>query len=62
MLPDVERGGAPGVTKFENGSRIDAEPRPAWEPKIGVAAERPCARDASICRILQGDGDEVSNT
>jgi hypothetical protein len=29
MLPDVERGGAPGVTKFEKGSRIDAEPRPA---------------------------------
>ena len=29
MLPDVERGEAPGVTKFENGSRIDAEPRPA---------------------------------
>jgi hypothetical protein len=29
MLPDVERGGAPGVTKFENGSRIDAEPRSA---------------------------------
>jgi hypothetical protein len=29
MVPDVERGGAPGVTKFENGSMIDAEPRPA---------------------------------
>ena len=29
MLPDVERGGAPGVTKFEKGSRIDAEPRRA---------------------------------
>jgi hypothetical protein len=26
MLPDVKRGGAPGVTKFEKGSRIDAEP------------------------------------
>ena len=30
--------------------------------KIGVRAERPCARDTSICRILQRDGDEVSNT
>jgi hypothetical protein len=29
MLPDVERGGAPGVTKFEKGSWIDAEPRSA---------------------------------
>jgi hypothetical protein len=32
------------------------------ELKIAVRAERPCARDASICGILQGDGDEVSNT
>ena len=29
MLPDVERGGASSVTKFENGSWIDAEPRSA---------------------------------
>jgi hypothetical protein len=29
MLPDVERGGAPGVTKFEKGSWLDAEPRSA---------------------------------
>jgi hypothetical protein len=35
---------------------------PSLELKIGARAERPCARDASICRILQGDGDEVSNT
>jgi NAD(P)-dependent dehydrogenase (short-subunit alcohol dehydrogenase family) len=27
-----------------------------------VRAERPCARVAAICRILQGHGDEVSNT
>jgi len=31
-------------------------------PKTGSTVERPCARDASICRMLQGDGDEVSNT
>ena len=35
---------------------------PSLELKIVVRAERPCARDASICRILQGDRDEVSNT
>jgi hypothetical protein len=35
---------------------------PSLELKIGARAERPCARDASICRILQGDRDEVSNT
>lgn len=29
MTGDVKRRGAPVVTKFENGSRIDAEPRPA---------------------------------
>jgi hypothetical protein len=29
MTSDVERGGASSVTKFENGSWIDAEPRPA---------------------------------
>jgi hypothetical protein len=34
----------------------------ARQPKTGVRVERPCARDASICRILQGDADEVSNT
>jgi hypothetical protein len=39
--------------------------QPAWlseEAKTGVRAARACARDASICHILQGDGDEVSNT
>ena len=35
---------------------------PSLELKIGVRGERPCARDAAICRILQGGVDEVSNT
>src|SRR5262250_1259697 len=43
------------------GSRSFASPL-AYELKIGGRPDRPCARDASICRILQDDGDEVSNT
>ena len=54
MPTDVERGGASSVTKFENGSWIDAEPRPAVPSRGLDRLSLSCSRCMRNPAIVQG--------
>jgi hypothetical protein len=54
MTSDVERGGASSVTKFENGSWIDAEPRPAVPSRGLDRLSLSCSRCMRNPAIVQG--------
>src|SRR5262249_37329811 len=48
--------GSSGHENWPRGQPPTRASLPAQEVETGVRPERPCARDASICHILQGDG------
>ena len=54
MTSDVERGGASSVTKFENGSWIDAEPRPAVPSRGLDRLSLSCSKCMRNPAIVQG--------